>query len=80
VGADLMRGLASAGAGVVKNGYARVNYFKIKPGAQGDWVKLGDNRMETAGGGPPRRFVPRLSAPSHPEQISEVVDLVIQHT
>lgn len=40
VGADLMRGRAGAGAGVVKNGYARVNYFKIKPGMQGDWVRL----------------------------------------
>jgi len=40
VGADLMRGLASAGTGVVKNGYARVNYFKIKAGTQGDWLNL----------------------------------------
>src|SRR5678815_4727508 len=39
VGADLMRGLASAGAGVVKNGYARVNYYKFK-GSQAEWADL----------------------------------------
>jgi hypothetical protein len=40
VGSEIWRGRASVGPGVAKGGYVRLNYYKIKPNMQADWLHL----------------------------------------